>query len=101
VLVPESAVMISQQGEFVFVVAPSAKTGDLPAAEMRVVQSGQTQEDGTKVITSGLKPGEQVVIEGQVFLAPTMPLIVVTLDGKPTAAAPAASSAPAASASAK
>jgi len=102
VLVPESAVMISQQGEFVFVVAPAAKTGDLPVAEMRVVQSGQTQEDGTKVITSGLKPGEQVVVEGQVFLAPTMPLIVATLDGKPTAAAPAASGAPAAaSASAK
>jgi len=27
------------------------------------------------------------VVEGQVFLAPTMPLIVATLDGKPTAAA--------------
>jgi multidrug efflux system membrane fusion protein len=96
VLVPESAVMLSQQGEFVFIVAPAAKAGDMPTAEMRVVQTGQTQDDGTKVITSGLKPGEQVVIEGQVFLAPTMPLIVTTLDGKPTAAAPSASGAPAA-----
>ncbi len=95
VLVPESAVMMSQQGEFVFVVATAAKAGDLPTAEMRIVQTGQTQEDGTKVISSGLKPGEQVVVEGQVFLAPTMPLIVVTLDGKPTAAAPSASGAPA------
>jgi len=94
VLVPESAVMISQQGEFVFIVAAPAKAGEMPIAEMRVVTSGQTQEDGTKVITSGLKPGEQVVVEGQVFLAPTMPLIVATLDGKPTAAAPAASGAP-------
>jgi membrane fusion protein, multidrug efflux system len=98
VLVPESAVMLSQQGEFVFIVAPPAKAGDLPSAEMRIVQTGQTQEDGTKVITSGLKPGEQVVVEGQVFLAPTMPLNVITLDGKPTAAAPTASGAPAASA---
>jgi len=63
---------------------------------MRVVQTGQTQDDGTKVITDGLKPGEQIVSEGQVFLAPTMPLIITDLDGKPTAAAPAASGAPAA-----
>jgi membrane fusion protein, multidrug efflux system len=98
VLVPESAVMLSQQGEFVFVVAPPDKPGGLPVAQMRIVQSGQTQEDGTKVITSGLKPGEQVVTEGQVFLAPTMPLMVTELDGKPTAAAAAANgSAPAAS----
>jgi hypothetical protein len=90
--------MLSQQGEFVFVVAPPDKPGGLPVAQMRIVQSGQTQEDGTKVITSGLKPGEQVVTEGQVFLAPTMPLMVTELDGKPTAAAAAANgSAPAAS----
>jgi multidrug efflux pump subunit AcrA (membrane-fusion protein) len=90
--------MLSQQGEFVFVVAPG-KAGELPTAEMRIVQSGQTQEDGTKVITSGLKPGEQVVIEGQVFLAPTMPLMIATLDGKPTAAAPSAAASTAAPAS--
>jgi len=99
VLIPESAVMLSQQGEFVFVVGPPAAAGGLPTAEMRIVQSGQTQEDGTKVITSGLKPGEKVVVEGQVFLAPTMPLNVVTLDGKPTAAAPTAASVTAAPAS--
>lgn len=93
VLVPESAVMLSQQGEFVFVVAPSDKPGGPPVAQMRIVQTGQTQEDGTKVITSGLKSGEQVVTEGQVFLAPTMPLNVVDLDGKPTASTPAASAA--------
>jgi multidrug efflux system membrane fusion protein len=98
VLVPESSVMLSQQGEFVFIVAPAAKAGDLPTAEMRIVQTGQTQEDGTKVITSGLKPGEQVVVEGQVFLAPTMPLNVITLDGKPTAPAASASGTTAASA---
>jgi len=104
VLIPESAVMLSQQGEFVFVVAPAAKAGDLPTAEMRIVTSGQTQEDGTKVITSGLKPGEQVVVEGQVFLAPTMPLMITTLDGKPIAAAPASANvtaAPAASSTTK
>jgi len=64
---------------------------------MRIVQSGQTQEDGEKVITSGLKPGEQVVTEGQVFLAPTMPLNVTELDGQPTASALGAQAAPGAS----
>ncbi|HTB63625.1 MAG TPA: efflux RND transporter periplasmic adaptor subunit, partial [Opitutales bacterium] len=81
VVVPESAVLMSQQGEFVFVADAAAKSGDMPTAEMRVVQTGQTQDDGMKVITSGLKPGEQVVVVGQVFLAPTMPLIISELDG--------------------
>ena len=91
-VVPESAVLLSQQGEFVFVVGTPAKAGDLPPAEMRPVQTGQTQEDGTKVVTAGLKPGEQVVVQGQVFLAPTMPLIITELNGKPTAAAQATAS---------
>ncbi len=90
VVVPEDSILMSQQGEFVFVVGKAAKPGDLPPAEMRVVQTGQTQDDGMKVITSGLKPGEQVVVEGQLFLAPTMPLIVKTLDGKDVAPAPGA-----------
>lgn len=98
VLVPESAVMLSQQGEFVFIVAPSDKAGGPPVAQMRIVQTGQTEEDGTKVITSGLKPGEQVVTEGQVFLAPTMPLNITELDGKPTASALGADAAAAGSA---
>lgn len=94
IVVPEPAVLLSQQGEFVFVVAPAAKAGDMPTAEMRVVKAGQLQEDGTKVITSGLKAGETVVVQGQVFLAPTMPLIISELNGKPTTAAvPAAGSA--------
>jgi len=97
VMVPESAVMLSQQGEFVFIVAPPDKPGGMPTAQMRIVQSGQTQEDGEKVITSGLKPGEQVVTEGQVFLAPTMPLNVTELDGQPTASALGAQAAPGAS----
>jgi multidrug efflux system membrane fusion protein len=99
VVVPESAVLMSQQGEFVFVAAAPAKSGNMPAAEMRLVQTGQTQDDGMKVITSGLKPGEQVVVVGQVFLAPTMPLIISELDGKPTAAAQAAPGAASGSAS--
>jgi len=100
VVVPEPSVLISQQGEFVFVVGTPAKPGDMPPAEMRLVETGQTQDDGMKVITSGLKPGEQVVVQGQVFLAPTMPLIVTQLDGNPTAAAQTAPATAGASASA-
>ena len=87
VVVPESAILMSQQGEFVFVLGTPAKAGDLPPAEMRVVQTGQTQDDGMKVITAGLKAGEKVVVEGQLFLAPTMPLMVKVLDGKEVAPA--------------
>jgi multidrug efflux system membrane fusion protein len=97
VMVPESAVMLSQQGEFVFVVGAPAAAGGPPTAQMRVVQTGQTQEDGTKVITSGLKSGEQVVTEGQVFLAPTMPLNIIDIDGKLTASGQAAQTTPGAS----
>ncbi len=93
VVVPESAVMLSQQGEYVFVAVPPAQANGLPAAELRLVHTGPSQDDGTKVISSGLKAGEQVVVEGQIFLAPGMPLMVMQADGAPTPAALAAKAA--------
>ena len=70
----------------------------MPLAEMRVVTPGISQEDGTEVITDGLKPGEQVVVQGQIFLAPANPLIIQDIDGKPTAAAASAAASGSASA---
>ncbi len=87
VLVPLAAVQLSQQGPFVFVVKPPAKAGDPPTAEKRPVQTGQAQDNGDVVITSGLKAGEVVVVEGQIFLLPDAPVQVQDLDGK-TAGAP-------------
>jgi len=89
VLVPLQAVQLSQQGQFVFVVKPPAKAGDPPTAEKRMVQTGQAQDDGLVVITAGLKAGEVVVVEGEIFLLPDAPVLVQDLDGK-TVAQPAA-----------
>ncbi|HVU37237.1 MAG TPA: efflux RND transporter periplasmic adaptor subunit [Opitutales bacterium] len=93
IVIPETCVQLSQQGEYVFVVGAPAQAGGLPAAEMRQVQTGTSLDDGTKVITSGLKPGDQVIVEGQIFLAQGMPLMVMQADGKPTPAALAAQAA--------
>lgn len=61
VVVPSQAVQTGQDGEFLFVV----KDGD--AVEARPVKAGITY-DGVRVISSGLKPGETVVTDGQVKL---------------------------------
>ena len=63
VLVPSQATQISQRGPFVFVV----KTDD--TAELRPVTLGQRQGSDV-VITSGLVPGERVVLAGQLLVRP-------------------------------
>jgi membrane fusion protein, multidrug efflux system len=62
-VVPSQAVQTGQSGEYVFVVK-SDKT-----AEMRSIKAGQTI-GGYTVIENGLQPGESVVIDGQLRLAP-------------------------------
>jgi multidrug efflux system membrane fusion protein len=62
-MVPSQAVQISQQGYYVYVVK------DDQTVDMRLIQPGQRQGDMT-VITQGLKPGEKVVVTGQITLAP-------------------------------
>jgi multidrug efflux system membrane fusion protein len=63
VLVPSQATQISQQGPFVFVI----KTDD--TAELRPVAVGQRQGNDV-VITSGLAPGERVVLAGHLLVRP-------------------------------
>jgi multidrug efflux system membrane fusion protein len=63
-LVPSQAVQISQSGPFVFVVKPDN------TVDMRPVKPGQRQEGDLTVIESGLKPGETVVVTGQLALSP-------------------------------
>jgi multidrug efflux system membrane fusion protein len=60
-VVPSQAVQTGQDGEFLFVVK------DDQTVEARPVTAGITY-DGIRVIASGLKPGETVVIDGQVRL---------------------------------
>jgi multidrug efflux system membrane fusion protein len=63
-LVPTQAVQVSQRGPFVFVVK-SDNTVDL-----RPVKPGQRQEGDLSVIEGSVKPGETVVVTGQLALAP-------------------------------
>src|SRR5213083_3391001 len=63
-LVPSQAVQVSQSGPFVFVVK-SDNTVDL-----RSVKPGQRQEGDLSVVESGVKPGESVVVTGQLALSP-------------------------------
>ena len=63
-LVPSQAVQVSQSGPFVFVVKPDN------TVDLRPVKPGQRQEGDFTVIESGVKPGETVVVTGQLALSP-------------------------------
>jgi multidrug efflux system membrane fusion protein len=63
-LVPSQAVQMSQSGPFVFVVKPDN------TVDLRPVKPGQRQEGDLTVIESGVKPGETVVVTGQLALSP-------------------------------
>ncbi|HEX8882251.1 MAG TPA: efflux RND transporter periplasmic adaptor subunit, partial [Candidatus Acidoferrum sp.] len=80
VLVPSQVTQISQKGPFVYVV----KSDD--TAELRPVTLGQRQGDDV-VISSGLAPGERVVLAGQLLVRPGGK---VHVDSSAPARAPAA-----------
>jgi membrane fusion protein, multidrug efflux system len=63
-LVPSQAVQVSQSGPFVFVVKADN------TVDLRPVEPGQRQEGELTVIESGVKPGETVVVTGQLALSP-------------------------------
>jgi multidrug efflux system membrane fusion protein len=63
-LVPSQAVQISQRGPFVFVVKPD------DTVDLRPVKPGQREDGDLTVIESGVKPGETVVVTGQLALSP-------------------------------
>jgi multidrug efflux system membrane fusion protein len=64
ILVPSQAVQMGQNGQFVYVVKGSE------TAEVRSVKTGISTDAGETVIEKGLAPGETVVTEGQLRLAP-------------------------------
>ncbi|MBM4300602.1 MAG: efflux RND transporter periplasmic adaptor subunit [Deltaproteobacteria bacterium] len=63
ILVPSQAIQTSQEGQFVFVVKPDLTVSIRPVEVGRPI-------DGDVIITKGLKPGELVVTDGQIRLAP-------------------------------
>ncbi|MGY2296819.1 efflux RND transporter periplasmic adaptor subunit [Pseudomonas yamanorum] len=66
--VPETAITYNAYGEDVFVVQPSSDANTPPVARRVLVKTGE-RRDGRVVIDSGLNPGEQVVISGQIKLS--------------------------------
>jgi multidrug efflux system membrane fusion protein len=79
VLVPAVAPQMSAKGSFVYVVK------DDSTAELRLVKTGQPQGD-LVVIEEGVKPGEKVVVNGQLGVTPGGKV----RDASATPAAPAA-----------
>ena len=63
IVVPSQAVQAGPEGEYVFVVNANR------TVEMRSVRTSDTL-DGLSVVESGLKPGEEVVTDGQLRLVP-------------------------------
>lgn len=66
--VPETAITYNAYGEDVFVVQPAPDANTPPTARRVLVKTGE-RRDGRVVIDSGLNPGEQVVISGQIKLS--------------------------------
>src|SRR5262249_38209878 len=62
-VVPAQAVLTGQKGKYLFVVKPDGTVESRPVTVSRVVE-------GDAVVREGLQPGEQVVTDGQVRLAP-------------------------------
>jgi len=74
VVVPAQAIQTGQNGSFVYVVTPDkAKQDDV--AEERPIVAGASYE-GQTVVESGLQPGETVVTDGQLRLAPGVKVAV-------------------------
>jgi len=75
VVVPESAVMLGQQGAYVYVTDRAGRVAPRTITVDRTVA-------GMSVITSGLMPGEEIVTDGQLRLKPGA-LVKFRLAAKP------------------
>jgi multidrug efflux system membrane fusion protein len=75
VAVPTRAVLAGQQGSYVFVV------GDDKVAKVRPISPGRVVGEFT-TISDGIKPGEQVVVDGQSRLTPNAHVDVKTPGGQ-------------------
>jgi multidrug efflux system membrane fusion protein len=82
-VVPTVAIEQNNQGPFVFLASPNG------AVKIQQVTIADALTD-TSVITSGLKPGDRVVVEGQLRLSDGAPIKEASANaGKTTPAAPA------------
>jgi len=82
ILVPTKAIQTGQQGQYVYVVTPQS------TAESRIVRTAGTYQSFT-LVEDGLSPGEKVVVNGQLRVAPNAKVIVQ--GGNPATGAPSGS----------
>jgi len=83
VVVPTKAIQNGQQGDYVYVVRTDS------TAESRPVKQVGTYQNLT-LVAEGLKPGEQVIVNGQMRVAPNAKVVVQsTMPATPTNAAAA------------
>jgi len=81
VVVPTKAIQSGQQGDYVYVVRTDS------TAESRPVKKAGTYQSVT-LVPEGLKPGEQVIVNGQMRVAPNAKVVVQsTMPATPTNAA--------------
>src|SRR5207248_592844 len=78
VLIPNQATQISQNGPFVYVVKPDN------TADLRLVTLGQ-QQGHNIVVSQGVAPGENVIVAGQMAVAPNGKVRVDTGGANPAA----------------
>jgi membrane fusion protein (multidrug efflux system) len=81
--VPQRAVQMTPQGQFVMVVDAESK------AALRPIKTGSMSE-GDFVIEEGLKPGDQVIVNGLQKVRPGAPVKAVEWNPAPAPTAPAA-----------
>jgi membrane fusion protein (multidrug efflux system) len=74
IVVPQRAVLEGPKGKFVYTVTADSK------ADPRPVDVGNWSAEGW-IINSGLKPGDQVIVDGVLKLGPGAPVKVA--EGKP------------------
>jgi multidrug efflux system membrane fusion protein len=75
-VVPSSVVQRGPQGTYAYVIKPDK------SVEMRTIKTAQTENNET-VIDDGLKPGEQVVVDGQYKLQPGTQVELTSPQGQP------------------
>ncbi len=75
-VVPSSVVQRGPQGTYAYVIKPDK------SVEMRTIKTAQTVNNET-VIDEGLKPGEQVVVDGQYKLQPGTHVELTSPQGQP------------------
>lgn len=89
-VVPTKAIQVGQQGEYVYVITADS------TAEPRLVKTSGTYQ-GLTLVADGLKPGERVIVDGLLRVAPSAKVVVQsTTSGKtPSNAEAATGTAPA------